>query len=273
MIEGLVIRCDIGPVELFRSPLIELVSRRRAVVSRAKVVIPDPEGACRNALAVDQKVVIRFGYRGESGFEQEWRGTIESISQPRADDASADAIVVNAIGLEKALVTTMVRESFRKEPCEAVARRLLAASGLPVGEVDVPVDVLPWQVFSNVSVARAVKQLANTLERSFGHDMSRHALWLGEKGVSWSAGDEPGNVFAITTAENLLANTPPLTENGVGVATSVLLPGLAHSRLVHITDTRRGLDITARALDVVHTISEKDGNHTTVTYGKDVGWS
>ncbi len=156
---------------------------------------------------------------------------------------SADAIVVNAIGLEKSPGYDNGSGNLSaKEPCEAVARRLLAASGLPVGEVDVPVDVLPWQVFSNVSVARAVKQLANTLERSFGHDMSRHALWLGEKGVSWSAGDEPGNVFAITTAENLLANTPPLTENGVGVAiSSVLLPGLAHSsRLVHITDTRRG---------------------------------
>ena len=156
---------------------------------------------------MDQKVVIRFRLPRESGFEQEWRGTIESISQPRADDVSADAIVVNAIGLEKPWLRQWFGNLSAKEPCEAVARRLLAASGLPVGEVDVPVDVLPWQVFSNVSVARAVKQLANTLERSFGHDMSRHAPLAWRKGVSWSAGDEPGNVFAITTAENLLANT------------------------------------------------------------------
>ena len=34
MIEGLNIRCNVGPVEVLRSPFMELVFRRRAVVSR-----------------------------------------------------------------------------------------------------------------------------------------------------------------------------------------------------------------------------------------------
>ena len=184
MIEGLNIRCNVGPVEVLRSPLIELVSRRRAVVSRATVVVPDPEGEVRAALAVGQTVVVRWGYRGEAGFWQEWEGTVDSIDQPRAASAGADAVTVRAVGLEKALTTATVTESFYREPADAVARRLLARTGLPVGVVDVPGDVLPHQVFSGVSVARAVKQLAATLERACGHDMSRHALWLGASGLT-----------------------------------------------------------------------------------------
>ena len=165
-----------------------------------------------------------------------------------------------------------VRDSFYREPADVVARRLLARTGLAVGAVDVPGDVLPYQVFSGVSVARAVRQLAYTLERSFGHDMSRHALWLGASGLTWSDGDEPGDVYSVATAENLLAHTPPQTDGGTGVLVSVPLPGLTHSRLVHIRDARRSLDATVRALDVVHTFQES-GNRTVITYGKDVGWS
>lgn len=271
MIEGLNVRCNVGPVEVLRSPFMELVFRRRAVVSRATVVIPDPEGEVRAALAVGQAVSVRWGYRGEAGYWQEWEGTVENIDQPRADSASADALTVRAVGLEKALTTTTVTESFYREPADVVARRLLARTGLAVGTVDVPGDVLPYQVFSGVSVARAVKQLSHTLERSFGHDMSRHALWLGASGLTWSAGDEPGDVYSVATAENLIAHTPPQTPDGVGVVVSVLLPGLTHSRLVHIRDTRRGVDATVRALDVVHTLQDS-GNSTAISYGKDTGW-
>lgn len=271
MIEGLNIRCNVGPVQVLRSPFIELVSRRRAVVSRATVVIPDPEGEVRAALAVKQAVAVRFGYRGETGFWHEWAGTVESIGQPGANAPDADAVTVQAVGREKALTTTMVTESFYREPADVVARRLLARTGLAVGTVDVPGDVLPYQVFSGVSVARAVRQLAGTLERSFGHDMSRHALWLGESGLTWSAGDEPGDVYSVATAENLLDHTPPATPDGVGVVLSVPLPGLNHSRLVHIRDARRGVDATVRALDVVHTLQD-GGNTTAITYGKDTGW-
>ena len=121
-------------------------------------------------------------------------------------------------------------------------------------------------------MARAVRQLAYTLERGFGHDMSRHALWLGASGLTWSDGDEPGDVYSVATAENLLAHTPPQADGGTGVLVSVPLPGLTHSRLVHIRDARRSLDATVRALDVVHTF-QASGNRTVITYGKDVGWS
>ena len=75
MIEGFKIRCTIGPVEIIRSPFIELVYRRRAVLSRATVVIPDPLGVNRAALSVGQAVIVRFGYRGSVNFWHEWEGT------------------------------------------------------------------------------------------------------------------------------------------------------------------------------------------------------
>ncbi len=271
MIEGLNIRCAVGPVQVLRSPFIELVYRRRAVLSRAVVTIPDPFGEVRAALAVKQAVTVRFGYRGESTLWHEWQGTVEGIDQPGTGQADEDAVTVRAVGLEKALATTLVTESFYREPADAVARRLLARTGLAVGAVDVPGDILPHQVFSRVSVARAVKQLSATLERSFGRDMSRHALWLGADGLTWSGADEAGDVYSIATAENLLTHTPPEREGELGSVVSVLLPGLTASRQVHIRDTRRGIDVTARAQDVIHTLSG-DGNRTTVSYGADVGW-
>ena len=57
----------------------------------------------------------------------------------------------------------------------------------------------------------------------------------------------------------------------MGVVVSVPLPGLTHSRLVHIRDTRRGVDETVRALTVAHTF-QGSGNSTVISYGKDTGW-
>ena len=131
MIEGLNIRCNVGPVEILRSPFLELVFRRCAVLSRATVVVPDPEGEVRSRLAVGQAVAVRWGYRGEAGMWQEWEGTVEGIDQPRRDADGADAVVVRAVGLEKALTTTMVTESFYREPADVVARRAKCGHGLP----------------------------------------------------------------------------------------------------------------------------------------------
>lgn len=196
---------------------------------------------------------------------------MENINRSRADSASADAATVSAVGLERALTTTTVTESFYREPADMVARRLLTRTGFAVSMMDVPGDVLLYQVFSGVFVARAVKQLSRTLEHSFGHGISRHALWLGASGLTWSAGDEPGDVHSVAAMENLIAHTPPQTPNGVGVVVPVLLLDLAHSRPVHIRDTRCGMDATMRAPDMVHTSQDGD-NSTAISYGKDTGW-
>lgn len=271
MIEGLNIRCNIGPVEVLRSPFIELAYKRRAVVTRGVIHIPDAEGKVRAVLAIGQKMKVRFGYRGTVNYWHEWEGTIEKVDQPPQESENPDSVIVRGVGLEKALSTTLITESFYNEAASAVARRLLAKTGLPVAGVEIPGDVLPHQVFSNVPVARAIKQLEQTLRRSFGHDLSKHALWLGQDGLMWSDGDEPGDVFSIETGKNLIDHTPPVRPGEMGAIISVLLPGLTDSRKVRIRDHRRQIVTLERAEEVIHTL-QASGNSTVVMYGKNSGW-
>lgn len=272
MIEGFNVRCNVGAVEVLRSPFLEIVYRRRAVLTRAVIRIPDPEGKVRAAVAQGDPMHLRFGYRGETTLWHEWLGTVESIDQPPRRDSGRDAVIVHGVGLEKALTATRVTESFISESAAAMAFRLLAKTGLPVAGADIPGDTLPHQVFSGVTVARALKQLEVTLSRQCGHDLSQYAVWLGRNGLRWSAGDEPGDVYAIETGKNLLNHTPPARPGEMGIALSVPLPGLTHSMKVGIRDARRGIAALVRAEEVRHVLSESHGNSTAVLYGKATGW-
>lgn len=271
MIEGLQIRCNVGAVEIVRSPFVQLTYKRRAVLSRGIVHIPDIEGKVRATLKPGQSMIVRFGYRGQQNFWHTWKGTIENIDQPEAHSANPDAIIVRGVGLENALCTTTITETFQEETGRAMAKRLLARTGLPVGELTIPEDVLPHQIFSNVTIARALKQLEHSLQRAFGHDLSKHAVWLGEQGLMWSDGDEPGAVFQIATSKNLLDHTPPARAGEMGIISSILLPGLTDSRQVRIEDSRRGIRTLERAEEVIHTL-QRSGNITAISYGCQAGW-
>lgn len=264
MIEGINIRCTVGGVEVLRSPRIVLTLRRRAVVSRCELDIPDAAGTVQAGLAKKQAVRVRFGHRGEGGTWHDWQGTVSGFAP-----AGPDAVRVSAVGLEQALIDTRVTEAMHGEPADVVARRLLAQTGLPVAEIEIPAETFPHIVFSNVTVARAVKQLAASLERSWGHDLSRHAVWLGEAGLYWSDGDEPGDVFVVESAANLIGNSPSAT--GMSYATSTILPGLTDGRKIRIRDARRQFSELVRAQEVIHTL-EAGGNTTTIGYGRDEGW-
>ena len=85
----------------------------------------------------------------------------------------------------------------------------------------------------------------------------------------WSDGDEPGDVFVVETAANLITNSP--NPAGMSVAVSTILPGLTHSREVRIRDTRRDFSELVRAEEVIHTLGV-DGNTTTIGYGANQGW-
>lgn len=272
MIAGFNVRCNVGPVEVLRTPFLEIVYKRRAVLTRSTIEIPDPEGTVRRAIAKDDAMHLRFGYRGETTLWHEWQGTVEIIDQPPRHGSGSDAVIVQGIGLEKKLSTTTVTESFTAEAASAVAARLLAKTGLPVAGVDIPGDMLPHQVFSGVTVARAIKQLEITLSRQFGHDLKKHAVWLGASGLRWSADGEPGDVYIIETAQNLLNHTPPVRPGEMGIVLSVPLPGLMHSMNVKIRDVRRDIVALVRAEEVRHVISERLGNSTAVLYGKETGW-
>ncbi len=265
MLEGLNIRCNVGGFEVLRSPLIRLIYRRAAVVTRAEIEIPDSGRQMAKSLVKKQPVKIRFGYRGASSLWHEWTGTIDGFSP------AGNSIAVLATGQEQKLLQTRITQSFQGEPAKVVARRILALTGLPVGEIDIPADILPHIVFSDVTAARAIKQLEQSLSRSFGHDFSKHAVWLGETGLTWSDADEPGDIYIIETAKNLISHNPADNPSGLKEIVSVLLPGLVHSRKVRIRDVERGISEVVRAQEVRHELGAA-GNRTVVLYGKERGW-
>ncbi len=264
MIEGFNIRCTVGGLEVLRSPRIVLALRRRAIVSRCELDVPDTDGSVQAALAKKQPVRIRFGHRGEGGTWHDWSGTVSDFQM-----AGEDAVRVVAVGREQALLDTKVTEAMYGEPADVVARRLLASTGLPVADIAIPSEVLPHIVFSGVSMAMAIKQLASTLDASFGHDMSKHAVWLGESGLYWSDGDEPGDIPVIESAENLISHSP--NPSGMSEVVATVIPGLTHSRIVRIRDSRRQFSELVRAQEVIHSLGEHDT--TTIRYGSDEGWA
>lgn len=266
MIEGLNIRCNVGGFEVLRTPRLKLAYRRRAALTRGEIDLPDPDGDIRAALAVKQPVKLRFGYRGNAGLWHEWQGTIDGFAP-----AGADTFRVLAVGKELALQSTVVTESYHGEPAATVARRLLAATGLPVGEVSIPADTLPHIVFSSVPVSRAIRQLALSLERSFGHDLSRHAVWLGQNGLCWSDGDEPGQTYTVATCENLIDHAPSTEPGGLSRIDAALLPGLTGGQKVRLIDSRRGVNEAVKALEVEHLL-ESGSNSTRILYGEERGW-
>lgn len=266
MIEGLNIRCNIGRYEVLRTPRLKLVYRRRAVLTRGEIDIPDPDGSISASLAVGQPVRFRFGYRGSAGLWHDWQGTLDGFAP-----AGPDAVRILAVGRELPLQETVITESYHGEPAAAVAKRLLEATGLPLGEISIPGETLPHIVFSGVTVARAIRQLAQSLEGSFGHDLSRHAVWLGQNGLNWSDGDEPGLIYTVASQENLLEHAPSIVPGGLSFIKAALLPGLAAGRKVRLIDKRRGLNRLIKALEVEHLL-EAGRNNTRILYGVEHGW-
>ena len=265
MISAVSIRCKVGNFEVLRSPKIIIESKRRQVLGRASIEVPDADGKLRASLKIKDKVQIILRYRGQD-LEQTWQGTIESIK------TSTDSLIVQAVGLEKALMDTIITESFYNEPVNIVAKRLLERTGFNVASVDIGDYVLPHQVFSAIPVARAIKQLEQSITRSFSVDMTKHALWLdNNQKWHWKDGDETGNVFRIETAKNLLSHKPAQKEGEMGEITTVLLPSLSHSRLISIRDKVRDVALTVRVQEVVHECGG-GGNRTRISYGKNEGW-
>lgn len=273
-IEGISMRVTVGGLELRRAPRILLTYKRRTILSTCEIDIPDPEGTVIGQIAKDQPVDVRFWYRGGGlGVRHHWQGTVEGKGQAQLTERTGpDVVRVYAVGLEKKLLTTRVTEAMFDEPASVVAKRLLAKTGLPVATVRVPEDILPHIVFSDAPVAAAVKQLGQSLERSFGHDLSKHAVWLGEAGLYWSDEDEPGSIPRIASCEMLLTHSPNDDVSKYAEVTSILYPGIRDSQKVRIRDARRGMDVTVRAEEVIHLIREERCNTTTIKYGADYGW-
>ena len=266
MIEGLNIRCNVGGFEVLRTPRLKLTYRRRAALTRGEIDIPDPDGSIRPSLKTKNPVKLRFGYRGAAGLWHEWQGTIDGFGP-----AGADGFRVLVVGKESALQETVITESYHGEPAATVAKRILAATGLPLNEIRIPGDILPHIVFSNVPVTRAIRQLSQSLQRSYGRDLSRHSVWLGQNGLCWSDGDEPGPVYTVATCENLIDHAPTNEPGGLSRIDSALLPGLIAGQKVRLIDSRRGVNELVKALEVEHLL-EAGSSSTRIMYGEERGW-
>lgn len=262
MIKGFFVDCQLGGYEVLRSPRIRHITRRRDVLSQCEVDVPDATGEVRSSLQKKMPVKLKFGLRG--GDTHEWKGWIRDISL-----ITTDLIRVGCVGLEQALIDNKALLAMYDEPADVVGKRLLAMSGLPVASVDIPGDKFPNMVFSNCTIARGIRQLTETLERAYGHDMSKHAVWLGQAGLYWSPESEPGQVYVLETAENLISNdTNP---QGMRRAVATVQPGLVANREVRIRDIRTGQNDVVRADEVTHLLND-DSVRTIVGYNCEEGW-
>lgn len=265
-LEGINIRCNIGPYEVLRTPRLRILYRRSALVSRAEIDLPDPDGSIASALNLGDSCRLRFWYRGGNGLSHDFHGVIDGFAPggPRT-------IRVLIAGREIALLKTLITESYHKEPADLVARRILTMSGFDITELGIPNDILPHIVFSRVSIAVACRQIRESLERAFGHDLSKHALWLGGDGLRWSDGFEPGDTYVVASAENLIEHTPVTAPKGLSRIVSVPLPGLTHSMRVQIRDAHHKTNALVKAQEVEHLL-EDGQNRTTILYGGEYGW-
>ncbi len=192
------------------------------------------------------KITFRYGYAGPA----KWIGTVTDIEK------GGDIMTVRAAGSDELkLVETRFKESFIEETAEAIVRSILAATGLPVAAIDVPSVPIARYTAADVPVWQAVKQVEESLRSGYG--LTGFSLWVGNGGLRWTTGDEPGEISEITTNMNLVDHAPSNT--GLSKVTTFFLPGLSHSRKVKIMDTRRGITGTYRAEVVEHRLENLHG--------------
>jgi|GEM_PF-430854 len=270
-IAGIRQRVRVGNLEVRRCPRLELVSRRHAPVSKAEIHVPDPDGSLQAASPTGADVTVEYGYRG--GQSATWTGTVQGVRR-----VNRDQLCLLADGPDLTLVRTTVRECYADESARAIARHLLEHTGLPVAAmpgITIPDEPLARFPVANIPVWQAVRQLLHTLTRAFGHDMRATALWLGSENgapaLFLGDYDEPGDVPVVATGENLIRHLPAASSTGLASLETFLLPGLTHSRAVHLVDTRQGLDARIRALTVRH-VMEPNRMRTFVGYGEEHAW-
>lgn len=264
MIAGMKLHIDVDGSEVTRCPRLVLRSIRHTPLSMADIHVPDPDGSAARMLLPGAPVTITYGYRG--GDFASWTGTIQGSSRVKRDQ-----ICLHANGKDLPLVTSCVRECYADESSIAIAGHLLGHTGLPVAKVDIPNESIPHFPVSSLPVWEAVRQLMHTLQRSFGHYMRRSALWLGTDGLYLGDLDEAGNIPVVETGQNLIKHSPATLKDGFHVVETFLLPGMSHSRLFELKDSRLNVTQQYRALEVRHVLEPKR-MRTFLHYGREHAW-
>jgi hypothetical protein len=247
-IHGLNIRIKIGANEVLRCPEWRIDSQRHQPLGRARIVLPDPFGELWKTLVpADDGLAITYGYRGQESAA--WNGAVSCLLQ----GPTCDQIEISAIDGAEALATTKITQAWENESPEAIVTWAIRQAGFTPGRIGVTGLVLPRFVASAIPVWLVAEQAAHSCQRGFDLDMSRWALWLGLDGrVNWGDFDEPGPVPEIATGAGLIDHAPDKSIAGLHKVETFLRPGLMHSQLFRLRDTKRGIDGTFRALRVSH---------------------
>lgn len=243
---GLHIDITIGSYQVYRAPAWWIESRRGNPLGRAGVTLPDPEGELFQTIKKGDPITIEVGYRDQDPVT--WSGSVGDV----APGDTPDQLEVRAVDGALALTTTRVVQAWENETPEAIVAWAIRQTGLSIGVIDPTEIVIPRFVASNTPVWQLVRQVAESCQRSFGLDMTARALWLGNNGVNWSTGDEPGSVPVINSQYGLLDHQPTTVGNASPMIETWLQADLTHSRLIHLQDDRRGIDTTFRAQRVRH---------------------
>lgn len=265
-IHGLNIRIQVGGLEIIRCPEWRLESVRHQPLGRAELVLPDPVGAIWQTLAAgEEAVAITYGYRGQESAS--WTGK----ARYRRRGANGDQVEISAADGAQPLATTLITQTWENESPAAIVAWAIRQAGFTPGRLGVTGLVLPRFVASKIPVWQVAEQAAASCQRGFDLDMSRWALWLGADGlVNWGDFDEPGPVLEIATGAGLIDHAPDESAVGLHRVETFLRPGLRHSQLFRLRDTKRGVDSTFRALRVRHH-GMPDKIRTFVWYGTEYG--
>lgn len=262
MISGIRLHIEIGDTIIERCPRLEIISTRHRPLDLAHIHIPDPTGEGENFFTYGDPVRIEYGYRG--GMSAVWQGSLRS-----AHRVSRDQLCLTADSMALPLVSTHVTECYTDDFSQFMVKDIIKHAGLPIGRIDIPNEPLARLPIATLPIWQAVLQVLYTVRLAYGHDISRIALWLGAEGVNLGDFDAPGDVPVIATGENLIRHLTATKKNGLHTVETVLLPGLSHSRIFHLIDSRLGVDQELRALHVKHAITPKSVR-TFIEYGREL---
>jgi hypothetical protein len=263
MIAGIRLHIEIGDNIIERCPRLEIVSTRHCPLDIARIDVPDPSGEVAQLFGFGDPVRIEYGYRG--GESDIWKGSLRG-----SERVSRDQIRLLADSKALPLLSTYVTECYADDSSLSIARHLIQRTGLPIGRIDIPDETIARFPVSTRPVWEAVGHLLHTLRLGYDHDISRIALWLGANGVNLGDFNEPGDVPVIATGENLIRHLTARKKNGLHSVETVMLPGLSHSRLFHLIDSRLDIDAAFRTLKVRHAITPKSVR-TFIEYGREHG--
>ena len=178
MITGLNIYIRIGALEVQRCPEFKISMQRHKPLTTMKVVLPDPQARIMPGINLNDEVLIRFGYSGQS--QGSYKSTVSGMS------SYDDKLFISITGTQRPLIETVITQAFEDETPEAIIKWAITQTGMASGRIDSPGVVLPRFAAGTIPAWQVARQCEHTCEKAFGIDMSQWALWQGkDEKINW----------------------------------------------------------------------------------------